>query len=79
MNQIQNLPPSYEIVVETNQNSSKIVSDIAIKFTYKFLLDKRCGVLPYGVNDFVSYPFWVNEVACWSDLNSSQWASWNRK
>ena len=54
LNELNSKPaPFCEIIVDTNQNSLKIVSDIAIKFTHKFLLVKRCGVLPYGVNHFV--------------------------
>ena len=73
------MSPSIEIIVETNPKSSKIVSYIALKFTHKYLLVKRCGVLPYGLNHFILHPFWTNELACWSDLDSSHWASWNRK
>ena len=68
-----------KLLLKQIKTVQKLFLDIAIKFTHKFLQIKRYGVLPYGVNHFVLYPFWANEVACWSDLNSSQWASWNKK
>ena len=59
---------------------SRILSGTVLKFakpatpllscsTGPFGTFKRCGVLPYGVNHFLLYPFWTNVVACWSDLN----------